>query len=218
MEPVSPLIWWLSAAAGSAAVLCIRGKYNQAQLRVFVFKPLATVLLLFVALGSGGIRTTYGSLVLVAMVFSLLGDIFLMLPKDRFLQGLLSFLVAHLFLIGAFALEWPGVTWWILGGVLFLALGVYLVLAPYLGRMKLPVTVYISVIGVMVWIGLERWLGTGSISGALAGAGALCFMASDSVLGLNRFRSPFRSADALSLGTYWVSLWLIALSVRPCWL
>ena len=38
-----------------------------------------------------------------ALVFSLLGDIFLMLPADLFLAGLAAFLIAHLAYIGAFA-------------------------------------------------------------------------------------------------------------------
>ncbi len=214
---VSPIIWWLSAAAAVSAVLCIRGKYSHTQSRIFVFKPLTTVLLIALALTGGAIRSNYGSLVVVAMVFSLFGDIFLMLPKDRFLQGLLNFLVAHVLLIFAFTLDWPGVTWGLFLAVAVAALGMYLALASHLGRMKAPVTVYISVIGVMVWVGCERWLGTGSVSGLLAGTGAILFMFSDSVLGLNRFRASFRSADLIVLSSYWVSLWLIALSVRPGW-
>src|SRR5437016_14122422 len=37
-----------------------------------------------------------------ALAFSLLGDIFLMLPADLFLAGLAAFLIAHLAYIGAF--------------------------------------------------------------------------------------------------------------------
>lgn len=33
---------------------------------------------------------------LLALLFSLLGDIFLMLPRERFLAGLGAFLLAHL--------------------------------------------------------------------------------------------------------------------------
>lgn len=217
-ETIAPGIWWLSATAAFSAILCIGGKYQGSQLRVFVFKPLTTVLLLGVALAGGAIQTTYGALVVFAMVLSLSGDIFLMLPKDRFLQGLLSFLAAHLVLIFSFAPDLTGLTWWVALGVFLAASGMYRVLAPHLGRMKLPVTVYITVIGLMVWFGCERWLGTGSVSGALAGSGAILFMASDSVLGLNRFRAGFRSADLIVLSTYWLSLWLIALSVRPGWM
>ena len=102
-------IWGLSVAAAVSAIVCIRGKYQGSQLRVFVFKPLTTVLLLTLALAGGASQTSYGSLVVIAMVLSLFGDIFLMLPKDRFLYGLLSFLAAHVVLILAFTLDWYGV-------------------------------------------------------------------------------------------------------------
>jgi uncharacterized membrane protein YhhN len=216
--PVSPLIWGFSAAAAVSAFLCIRGKYEGSQLLVFVFKPLTTILLLIMALATGATQSSYGSLVVVAILFSLLGDILLMLPRDRFLQGLLSFLVAHVVLILAFTLEWSGVTWGLVPVVAVAALGMFTALAPHLGRMKIPVTVYIAVIGTMVWVGCERLLGTGSFSGILAGVGAILFMFSDSVLGLNRFRASFRSADLIVLSSYWMSLWLIALSVRPDWM
>ena len=185
-------IWGLSVAAAVSAIVCIRGKYQGSQLRVFVFKPLTTVLLLSLALAGGASQTSYGSLVVIAMVLSLFGDIFLMLPKDRFLYGLLSFLAAHVVLILAFTLDWYGVTWWVALVVALAASGMYAALAPHLGRMKFPVTVYMAVIGTMVWFGCERWLGTGSASGALAGTGAILFMFSDSVLGYNRFRGSFR--------------------------
>mgnify|MGYP001824353662 CR=1 FL=1 len=215
---IPPGIFLLSVAAAVSAVLCIKGKYNQSQSRVFVFKPLTTVLLMGVAGAGGAIQTSYGSWVGLAMVFALLGDIFLMLPKDRFLQGLLSFLVAHLILIFAFTLEWSGMTWGLFLAVSVTALGMYAVLAPHVGRMRVPVAVYITVIGAMVWTGCERWLATGSVSGALAGTGAMLFMFSDSVLGLNRFRARFRSADLIVLSSYWLSLWLMVLSVRPGWM
>lgn len=210
--------WGLSVAAAISGALCVGGKYSHSRWMVFVFKPLTTVLVLAVAFAVGAFQTSYGHFVAVAIVLSLLGDVFLMLPKDRFVQGLLSFLAAHLALISAFTLEWSGVTWWLFIAIGLFATGMYAVLAPYLGRMKLAVTVYILVIGTMAWLGCERWLALGSISGLLAAVGSIFFLISDSTLALNRFRTKFRSADFLVLSTYWVSLWLIALSTRLAWM
>jgi uncharacterized membrane protein YhhN len=208
-------VWGLSAATAITGALCIRGKYTQSRWVVYVFKPLTTGLIFAMALTAGASESLYGRLVAVAIIFSLGGDVFLMLPKDHFIHGLASFLVAHLVLIGAFTLEWPGVTWWLLVLVAIPALGMRMVLAPHLGRMTVPVTVYITVIGTMVWFGVERWLAMGSVSGILAAVGAMLFMFSDSILALDRFRAEFRSADLIVLSTYYLSLWLFALSVRP---
>ncbi len=210
-----PTLWGLSTVTAITGALCIRGRYTQSRWLVYLFKPLTTGLIFAMALTAGASESLYGRLVAVAIIFSLVGDVFLMLPKDHFIQGLASFLVAHLVLIGAFTLEWPSVTWWLLVLVAVPALGMRTVLAPHLGRMKVPVTVYVAVIGTMVWFGCERWLALGSISGLLAAIGAMLFMFSDSVLALNRFRAEFRAADLMVLSTYYLSLWLIALSVRP---
>jgi uncharacterized membrane protein YhhN len=72
-----------------------------------------------------------------------------MLPSDRFIPGLVSFLFAHLFYIAAFTSGTGfGFSWRLLPcavcGIL-----IFSILAPYLGEMKLPVVVYVVVILVM---------------------------------------------------------------------
>ena len=211
------LIFGLSAAALLSGALCIRGKYSGSRILIYVFKPLATVLILGVAVAAGAFATTYGRLVALAIVFSLAGDIFLMLPQDRFIHGLLSFLAAHVVLIVAFALQATGLSWWVLLPVAA-GTGMYAALAPHLGRMKIPVITYIIVIGAMTWLALERWHLQGTTSAALAALGSVLFLVSDSVLALDRFRAKFRSADLLALSTYYASIWLFALSVHPGWM
>lgn len=207
------LVPGLSVAAFLSTALCIRGKYCDSKTLIYVFKPLTTLLILAVAVAAGAFATTYGRLVALAIVFSLAGDIFLMLPKDQFIKGLLSFLVAHLVLIVAFTLQATGLSWWVLLP-LAAGTGMYAVLAPHLGHMRIPVVVYIIVIGAMAWSALERWHLQGSTSAALAALGSVFFLFSDSTLALNRFRAKFRSADFLVLSTYYASIWLIALSVH----
>ena len=211
------LVPGLSVAAFVSGALCIRGKYSDSKILIYVFKPLATVLLLGVAVAAGAFATTYGRLVALSIVFSLAGDVFLMLPKDRFINGLLSFLVAHVVLIVAFALQATGLSWWVLLPVAA-GIGMYTALAPHLGRMKIPVVVYITVIAAMAWFALERWHVQGSTSAALAALGSVLFLYSDSTLALNRFRAKFRLAEFLVLSTYYASIWLTALSVHRGWM
>jgi len=211
------LVPGLSVAAFVSGALCMRGKYSDSKILIYVFKPLTTMLLLGVAVAAGAFATTYGRLVALSIVFSLAGDIFLMLPKDRFINGLLSFLVAHVVLIVAFALQATGLSWWLLIPIAA-GIGMYSALAPHLGRMKIPVVVYITVIAAMAWFALERWHLQGSTSAALAALGSVFFLYSDSTLALNRFRAKFRLADFLVLSTYYASIWLIALSVHRGWM
>ena len=79
--------------------------------------------------------------------------------------------------------------------------------------MKAPVLVYIVVILVMGWRAWERWAGVRHRSALLAFFGAVLFIISDSVLGINRYRGHFEIARALNLSTYYAAQWLIALSI-----
>ena len=146
-------------------------------------------------------------------VESLAGDVFLMLPRERFVAGLVCFLFAHLCYIVAFTTDgartpsvW-GAAVLVLYGTLMLRL-----LWPHLGKLKAPVSVYVAAILLMVWQALNRWMATGDAGSALALAGALLFVTSDSTLAWNRFRDEFRSAQVVVLGTYFAAQWLIALS------
>ena len=72
-------------------------------------KPLVMVIAMIFVAGcaySTGANGTYGTksraLLLGALLFSLGGDVFLMLPGDYFIPGLASFLVAHVFYIALF--------------------------------------------------------------------------------------------------------------------
>ena len=155
----------------------------------------------------------YRNLILLGLCFSLAGDIFLMLPSDRFVAGLSSFLVAHLLYIAAFAGEVSQPAWGVLALLLAFAVPMYLALLPRLGPLRLPVAGYVTAIVAMAWLAAARWLEHGDTGALLACCGALLFVISDSALAWNRFRGGFRRAQVVVLGTYFSAQWLIALSV-----
>src|ERR1043165_6191429 len=94
----------LTAAVFISAVLTIRAEYRGPRIQFYVFKPLTVVLIILVALqAKHETGAQYKSLVVGGLLCSLAGDVFLMWPRDRFVAGLVSFLVAHLFYIAAFA-------------------------------------------------------------------------------------------------------------------
>jgi uncharacterized membrane protein YhhN len=206
------LIAALTILVAVSGALHILAEYRGARSNVYVFKPLTVLLIIAIALQSP--PSLYKYLIVAGLLFSLAGDIFLMLPKDRFIPGLLSFLLAHLFYIAAFTLDGArNVS--VLAGLLLLAYGGLMLrlLFPYLGKMKLPVIVYMLVILLMVWQASNRCLSTVTSTGLLAFEGACLFAASDSLLAWNRFRSTFKSAQFFILATYFAAQWLIALSV-----
>jgi len=155
----------------------------------------------------------YKAMILAGLVFSMAGDVLLILPADRFAAGLAAFLIAHLCYGAAFVSEIRALTWWRLVPLLVYGALVYLLLAPSLGSLKLPVGIYVLAILAMAWSAWERWGQLGSRGALLALAGALLFVISDTVLAFNHFRLMSKPALAVSLAVYWAAQWLVARSV-----
>jgi uncharacterized membrane protein YhhN len=190
----TPLLVVLAAVS---AFLHIRAEYGGARHQVYIFKPLTiTFIILIVILAGTPDPSRYRLAIVAGLICSLAGDIFLMLPSDRFVAGLLSFLGAHLFYVAAFTSE-IGFRFSLWSSIPAAILGVFMLafLLPYLGKMK-----------------LERWTYTGQRVAMLAFFGAVFFLVSDSALAINRFRGQYKSAPALILGTYFAAQCLIALS------
>lgn len=213
--PTAQLV--LAAFAVLAAILAIRAHYLEERLRwqVYGFKPLATLLILALALSLTPARPEYQWAVAAGLLFSTAGDVFLMLPRDRFVAGLASFLVAHLCYVGAFSIGVPFAAAPLLWLPYFAAGGVVLAMVwPGLKpALRAPVVVYVVVIAAMAGQATGRWYASGSILALAAAIGAGLFVVSDAVLAIDRFRRHFRAARAVTLSTYWAAQLLIALSV-----
>ncbi|MFH1981740.1 MAG: lysoplasmalogenase [Pseudomonadota bacterium] len=181
---------------------------------VYALKPLTMVLI--IAIAASAVRRPewfYPAAVTAGLAISLVGDVFLMLPGNYFIPGLVSFLLAHLVYIAAFSAALP--LRFSIGSILpFAAYGalVFALIAPGLGGMTVPVALYLVVILVMGWRAVERWHALGSLSGRLAAMGALLFLASDTALAVNRFMSSFEASDLVIMTTYYTGQWLIAVS------
>lgn len=208
----------LSAAAAASAALAVRGHTaGPRRTLVYVFKPLTTLLILAIALRpSSGAAGRYAGAVALGLVFSLAGDVFLMLPTDRFREGLASFLGAHVCYIAAFTsgtgfVAEPAAT------VAFGALGLLLLRLLWSGvpgRLRVPVVLYVAVILTMAAQATGRALRIHDVSSLLAAAGAALFVVSDALLAWDRFRASFRFSRAAVLSTYFLAQWLIGLSVQ----
>jgi uncharacterized membrane protein YhhN len=203
----------LTLLAIVSASMHILAEYRGPRLRVYIFKPLTMVIILLIAFLGQGASPFYKYMIITGLVFSLAGDVFLMLPRDRFVAGLVAFLIAHLFYIAAFAPEINGLVWWPLVPLVIYAIVIYRILSPFLGRLQLPVLFYIVVILVMAWLAFERWSHVDQTGALMAFIGALLFVVSDTILAIDRFRGTFKSAPALKLATYFAAQWLLAGSV-----
>jgi hypothetical protein len=62
----------------------------------------------------------------------------------------------------------------------------------------------------------SRHFGTkpNNISTLLLAIGSILFVISDTNIALNKFKKPYKSAEAIILSTYYVSIWLISFSLK----
>jgi uncharacterized membrane protein YhhN len=182
---------------------------------VYLCKPLTTaILLLLAALATSAHGPRYQVAIVVGLACSLVGDVMLMLPRDRFVSGLAAFLLAHLAYLVAFATGVPLMAAPTLMLPL-LAIGIVLLrlLWPSLGKLRGPVLGYAVAILLMVWQAWGRNWVAPSEGALLAAAGATLFMLSDAILALNRFRRPWSGAQIAIMTSYVAAQALIALSV-----
>lgn len=208
-------VLFLTLGALISAGVHILADYRGARPLTYIAKPLTTTLILLIAFSAPlPVDGFYQWAIVFGLIFSLAGDIFLMLPSDRFVAGLASFLVTHLCYSVAFVqmVGPPYWTVWVLPIVSF-ALAVYLLLRPNLGRLHVPVVIYMLAILAMAWLGVTMAQQRGALWAIAAGVGSLLFVVSDATLALNRFRGPLHHAQLLVLSTYYVGQWLIASSV-----
>jgi len=180
-----------------------------------LLKPLPVAVFALMVWQGPSLDGPYSTLVVAGLVCSMVGDVCLLEP-DRFVFGLASFLVAHLFYLAAFASGRQA------GGPSAAALAPFLGVAGLLiavlwrraGTLRWPVAAYVAVISAMGWQAARRAGApmTPEPSGILALAGALLFMTSDGLLAFGRFVRPFRAGDAGVMVTYYGAQALIALS------
>jgi uncharacterized membrane protein YhhN len=179
----------------------------------YVAKP-ATLILLILWFVSRSPSDTppIGLWFLGGLVFSLAGDIFLMLPGDHFLKGLIAFLIAHISYVIAFNLAGPVLNW----SSLFIALVVSVIAVLILRRLVFsmrtagrtalitPVVIYAFFLGLTLWSATTTLLRPEwpRIAGWLAAIGGALFFTSDAAIAWNRFVGPLRGGRTFEMITY----------------
>jgi uncharacterized membrane protein YhhN len=198
----------------------IRAALLKNQRQVYIFKPASTLLVMAVALLSlleTGQNLTYTIGVTIGLFLSFGGDVALMFQENRkaFMLGLFFFLFAHLAYTGVFSLLGRFTTWDFFSIVLLTAAGVgfYVLIRPELGKMRVPVIIYIVVISVMVSRASSTLKSPVFINSQaiMIVSGAVLFYLSDVILAANRFWKPLKY-NRVSLAFYYSGQLLIALA------
>lgn len=219
-----PKIWLYLFAIAALVNIC--AEFINSTTLIFISKPLLMPLLCIYFYKSTKLSTSYFKYIFFGFVLSFFGDTFLMFvendPEQQifFLLGLGSFLLTHLFYAIAFikynATEKGFIqkNWWIVFLFLAYLIGNCLFLwSDIPDDLKIPVVVYSSAIIMMVATCLNLYGKMPMPIFKILLIGVLLFLLSDSIIGLNKFKShefPIPYARLLIMIPYILSQYLIA--------
>jgi len=210
-----------SASVGIALVvifgtLAIIGAETKRRWLLALAKPVATACLLIVV----GPPPTFivEKLVAFGIVFSIIGDAFLVVEGERaFFAGTSAFLTAQILYAAAFwSLRAPDRPIAPVAGVVVVVSALLVAnLWSSAGALRPAVALYAVAITLMVGSALGTLGGPMRPVAALCAAGgAVLFYISDATLAWDKFKRPVRHASFVTMGVYWVGQIGIALAAR----
>jgi len=178
----------------------------------YVVKPAVMVCLfiwLYLSTGLQGLMLWFG----VGILFSLVGDVLLMISLDRmFMFGLIAFLFAHVAYLFGFQNELMEVNAWSVLLIVILSVSAVRVMRRIVSairakgqtRLANPVIVYSTVITVMLYAAMTtisnpEWKTSASF---FVSVGAFLFYISDIILAWNKFVSPIKNGRILNIAAY----------------
>ena len=173
----------------------------------YITKPLIMISLLVYYISSA-YKTD--RLFVLAIIFAWLGDTFLLF-EGYFLYGLGSFLIMQILYAICFLLQRGKATAIKLAGIVLTLLStsivLYYLLPALATELKLPIAIYSGAISLMAITAIARV--NNGIHYLLILVGVLCFVISDTILGLNQFYSAIPLGGLAVMFTYITAQYLI---------
>lgn len=203
------------AAVTLAALLWFGERTGSVRAR-WIFKPATSALFLAVALAQDP-ADAFDAWILAGLALCAVGDVALIYRERRwFLAGLVAFLLGHVGYIVAFGLraDIGSVPPAALAVIVAAGLGVFLYLRPHLGRLFVPVVIYMLVISLMLAGAWAVPAADGTPTGWRLALAATLFYVSDLTVARDRFVSGSRFGNRLvGLPMYYAAQFLFAFSI-----
>jgi uncharacterized membrane protein YhhN len=177
---------------------------------------LTFILAVYFFTGTQGIPTFFRLLILLALFFSGLGDIFQLYLKQGqlfFISGLVSFLLSLISYIAFFLkirysnYPLPSCQWAFIFIATAIVLGFLFFLMPYLGKMTLPVLLFAVVASIALQAVMHAFRLRDQPVGWYALAGALLYMLSSGIVAIHYFYQPVPGGEILIMLTYGLAQW-----------
>ncbi len=211
--PASALVLSSTFLATAVGALLL-AELKSSRLGVWLIKPVASTLFVITALLAGALASSYGRLILLGLLLSWLGDVFLISKRQLFfIVGLGSFLLAHVAFSGAFLLQSLKVLPLTLAATATVVFAIIILrwLWPHLSHSFRPAVVsYLAAISLMVVLAS----GTMAAAGPQLLIGAVMFAVSDIFVARERFVSPSVVNRLWGLPLYYAAQLIFALSTQ----
>ncbi len=179
-------------------------------------KTLGSLAFLGFGLSAGDLASPAGRFVVLALAFSVVGDVLLLWTDKRvFLAGLVAFLLGHVAYVGAFASLGLAPVGAIGAAVLLgpIAWALWRWLGPHTGRLRPAVLAYLAVIGAMICASFGAYAASPSLARLAMAAAAVVFAASDVAVARQRFVKPGFENRAVGLPLYYAAQLVLAAAV-----
>lgn len=204
---------WPFLAVFFSGWLFVDASYRGPTWQRWVFKPLTLLLLLLLAWQAPALGVA-GYLLVLGLLAALVGDVLLLLPRERMLYAVGAFFLSHLLYTLSFTSQmtfsffWPLPLTLLVIGTLLLA-----TLWSRLEEMRWPIATLVAMTLLMVWLAGEQYFLRSTDFGFTLLAGTTLLLLANIVWLLNRYRCSFRIADAIVAFCYFSGHFLIVRSL-----
>jgi uncharacterized membrane protein YhhN len=204
---------WPFLAVFFSGWLFVDASYRGPRWQRWVFKPVTLLLLLLLAWQAPTLNV-YSYLILLGLAATLVADGLLLLPEERFMYAIGAFFLSHLLYTLSFASQmiitffWPLPLTLLIIGAIVLA-----VIWTRLAELRWPVTTYIAMTLLMVWLAGEQYFARSTDMAFSLFCGAVLLLLANILWLVSRYRFKFRAADALVAACYFGGHFLIVRSL-----
>ncbi len=200
----------LTALFFVVSIIEITGVYLDNSMLQTIFKPMIMLSLIALYYFSAAKKN---NLYMLALAFSFLGDVFLLDKNSMFIYGIAAFLLTQILYIYIIVkqMQKPSHFHKYLYAFLFANYVVYLIvlLKPNLGEMLYPVIIYGVTIAIFGLVATLNYVTKRTTIDLILWVGAILFIASDSMIALNKFHEPRAFYPVVIMSTYILAQYLI---------
>jgi len=191
-------------------IFTIYSKYKKAKFYRLA-KPVTTSWIIIIPFVNGSdLKSIYDFSILLGLLFSLAGDVFLLNYEKYFNFGLLSFLITHVF----YSIAFYSTNTRIIPYTFIFLIGVVMFLVYFFRKiLDVKIMAYLMLITLMTSLAFNNLMNELTKANMILFLASVLFLISDFILALNKFVKPFKLSEAIVLSTYFSAQLIFTLTI-----